>query len=398
MSPHWLALRTILLGRPRSVLAILVIAASLCVLDLFSGHLASERGRLEYQAVMGERLGHLAIFRAGTAQDGSAQSKAFDAAEAAQVKRIAETSGGVALVMPQMSVSGIAYTGKRSALFFGEGIGTANVAPELPGKLDPKRRKGIALSSGQAQSLGLRSGASVTLMGATVDAAAMPLNAEVVDVFSTADFGTGARSLLMPFDMAQNLLDTARTERFVVYLSDPKQLEARRLALLAALRKAGLQVEIRSWQEQSPAYAKEKRESELSLDSVAGMVFAVIAATIAATVSMNALERRREVATLRALGMHSSRVFLMFSAEAMWMASIGVLCSLAGSGVISWVVNRAALSYSTHHALRRAAMLVELDFERMAMAVVAAVAVALLASLVPAFKAARTDVADGLAA
>jgi putative ABC transport system permease protein len=297
-----------------------------------------------------------------------------------------------------MSVSGIAYTGKRSALFFGEGIGAASVTPALPGKLKLQRRKGIALSSGQAQALGVSNGASLTLMGATLDAHALPLDAEVVDVFSSADFGPGARSLLMPFEMAQTLLDTARTERFVVYLSDPSQLDARRQALLAALRRAGLRVEIHSWQDQSPAYAKEKRESELSLDSVAGMVFAVIAASVAATVSMNALERRREVATLRALGMHSSRVFLMFSAEAMWMASIGVLCSLVGSSVISWMVNRAALSYSTHHTLKRAPMLVELDFERMTMAVVAAVAVALLASLVPAFKAARTDVAEGLAA
>lgn len=403
MSPQRLALRTILLGRPRSVLAILVIAASLCVLDLFSGHIASVRGQLEYQAVIGERLGHLAIFRAGTAQDGSAQSKAFDTQEAKQVKRIVEASGGLALVMPQMSVSGIAFTGKRSALFFGEGIAAAagglpGSAPDLPGKLNPLRRNGIALSSGQARALGLRSGSSVTLMGATLDAAAKPLNAEVVDIFSSADLGEGARSLLMPFEMAQGLLDTARTERFVVFLSDPRQLEARRLALLGALRSAGLNVEIRSWKELSPTYATEKRESELSLDSVAGMAFAVIAATIAATVSMNALERRREVATLHALGMHSSRVFLMYSAEALWMAAIGVLVSLVASSMIAWVVNRAALSYTAHHALKRATMLVELDVERMAMAVVAALAVALLAALVPAFKAARADVAEGLAA
>lgn len=397
MSPQRLALRTIMLGRPRSVLAILVIAASLCVLDLFSGHLASKRGELEYQAVIGERLGHLAIFRAG-----SAQGKAFDAAEANKVKRMVEAGGGVALAVPQMSVSGIAYTGQRSALFFGEGVGAAphsaaSQALGLPGKLDPLRRTGVALSSGQARALGVRHGSSLTLMGATLDAPAAPLHAEVVDVFNGAGFNDSARSLLMPFEMAQGLVDTARIERIVVYLTEPKQFEARRLALLTALRGAGLHVEIRTWQELSPAYAKEKRESELSLDSVAGMVFAVIAATIAATVSMNALERRREVATLRALGMHSSRVFLMYSAEALCMASIGVLVSLVASTVIAGVVNRAALSYTSHHALKPAAMLVELDFERMMMAVVAAAAVALLAALVPAFKAARVDVAEGLA-
>lgn len=402
MSPQRMALRTVLLGRPRSVLAILMITASLCVLDLFAGHIASVHVRLEHQAVIGERLGHLTIARSGNAFDGSAQSKTFDAAEARQIRRIVEASSGVALVMPQMSVSGIASTGQRSTLFYGEGIGVASgttpgTARELPGKLNAQRRNGIALSSGQALALGVRNGARLTLTAATVDTAAVPLSAEVVDIFSVADFGPAARSLLMPFELAQSLLDTGRTERFVVFLSDPKGLEPCRTALLAALRGAGLQVVIRSWQEQSATYAKERSASDLSFDSIAGMVFAVIAATIAATVSMNALERRREVATLRALGMHSARVFLMFSAEALWMSAIAVAVSLVASGLIAWVVNRATHSYATQYALSRAPMLVELDFNRMLMGVVTVLAVALLAALVPAFKAARADVPEGLA-
>jgi ABC-type lipoprotein release transport system permease subunit len=238
----------------------------------------------------------------------------------------------------------------------------------------------------------------VTLTGVTVDAPAAPLTAEVVDIFSTAEFNDSARSLLLPFEMAQSLLDTERIERLVVYLSDPKQLEPARLAMLHLLRGAGQAVDVHTWQELSPTYIKARSTSDLTFDSVAGMVFAVIAAAIAATISMNALERRREIATLRALGMHSSGVFLMFAAEALWMATFAVLISLVGSGLIAWVVNRAALSYTTQQALKQAPMLVELDFNRMLMAVVTVMAVALLASLAPAFKAARAEVAEGLAA
>ena len=96
--------------------------------------------------------------------------------------------------------------------------------------------------------------------------------------------------------------------------------------------------------------------------------------------------------------MHSSGVFLMFAAEALWMAAFAVVISLVGSGLIAWVVNRAALSYTTQQALKQAPMLVELDFNRMLMAVVTVMAVALLAALAPAFKAARGEVAEGLAA
>ncbi|MDB5934678.1 MAG: hypothetical protein JWQ01_2022 [Massilia sp.] len=390
MSPHRLALRTLLLGRARSVLTVLLIAACLCLLDLFAGNIASTRARLEQQAVVGERLGHLTITRTG-----SESGKAFDQVDARRVTAMVQTVAGVAQVAPQMSVNGIASTGQRSALFHGEGIGAGAVAH---GKLDPARPNGIALSSGHARALGLRPGGNLTLTGVTVDTSAPPAKAEVVDVFSTADFNGSARSLLMPFEMAQSLLDTERTERLVVTLADPKQLDAMRATLLGVLRGAGLAVDVHTWQELSASYMQARSASDLTFDSVAGMVFAVIAAAIAATISMNAFERRREVATLRALGMHSTGVFFMFAAEALWMAAFAVVISLVGSGLIAWVVNRAALTYSTQQALKHAPMLVELDFHRMLMAVVTVMAVALLASLAPAFKAARAEVAEGLSA
>jgi putative ABC transport system permease protein len=402
MSPHRLALRNLLLGNTRSVLAIVLIAASLCVLDLYAGHIASARARMEYQAVIGERLGHLAILRA--ADPGSPRAtRMFDAGEAQRVIRLAEASPGVALVVPQMSVSGIASTGERSALFFGEGIVSTpdhdDPTRHLPGKLNPSARSGIAVSSKQASSLGLVRGSNVTLTGATLDAHTVPLDAQVVDVYSNAGKpDSGHNPLLMPFALAQTLLDTELTERIVVYLSEGARTDERRTALAGALRAAGIPVHVKTWREQSLAYTNERGASDIAFDSVAGMVFAVIAATIAATISMNALERRREVGTLRALGMRSSSVFLMFVMEALWMALTGVAVSLVGSGLIAWIVNRAALSYTAQHALSSAPMLVELDFNRMSMAVVTVLAVALLAALVPSFKAARSAIAPALAA
>lgn len=399
MSPHRLALRTLILGNSRSVLAILLIAGSLCVLDLFAGHVASARARMEYQAVIGERMGHLAIQRA----PGDDQVvRMFSPEEALRVIRIVERNPGIAMVVPQMSVSGIASTGARSALFFGEGVvsslDNAAVGARLPGKLNPSTRNGIAVSTGQALSLGLRNGSTVTLTGATVDATSVPMAAEVVDVYGSASQSdNGRQPLLMPFAMAQTLLDTERTERIVVYLAEASRTEEKRIALTAALLAAGLPVSVKTWQEQSVAYASERGAADIAFDSVAGMVFAVIAATVAATISMNTLERRREVAVLRALGMRSSAVFMMFVMEGVWMALTGVVLSLVASGLIAWIVNRAALSYTAHNAASSAPMLVELDFNRMAMAIVAVLAVTLLATLVPAFKAARGPLAPALA-
>ncbi|QYF95206.1 FtsX-like permease family protein [Massilia sp. PAMC28688] len=400
MSPHRLALRALMLGNSRSMLAVILIAASLCVLDLFAGHIASARARMEFQSIMGERLGHLAILRAPE-PDAPARSAMFRPEEALRVIRVVEASRGVALVVPQMSVSGIASTGSRSALFFGEGIVSTpdhrGPVQGLPGKLNPSIRNGIAVSSKQAKSLGLSNGSTVTLTGATLDARAIPVDAEVVDVYTSAGRAENSRHpLLMPFAMAQSLLDTELTERIVVYLSDTAETETRRASLAAALQAAGLPVLVKTWQEQSPAYASERSASDMAFDSVAGMVFGVIAAIIAATLSINVMERRRETATLRALGMRSSSVFLMFVMESFLMAMSAVVVSLITSSLVAWIVNRAALSYASPLATGKAPMLVELDFNRMGMAVVTVLAVSLLASLIPAFKAARGTVAPAL--
>ncbi len=400
MSPHRIALRTMLLGSTRSLLAVSLIGASLCVLDLFAGHASSARVRLEQQAVIGERMGHLAVLRAPE-PGGLPGSAMFAPAEAQRVLQLVRASPGVALVVPQMSVSGIASAGARSALFFGEGIVATpdSTAQQLPGKLDPGVRHGVAVSRHQASSLGLANGASLTLTGASLAARSVPLDAEVVDIYAGGGSGASARHpLLMPFSMAQTLLDTERTERIVVYLNDASHTEERRSALAASLAAAGMPVLVKTWQEQSAAYTAERGAAEIAFDSVAGMVFAVIAATVAATIAMNALERRREVATLRALGMRSSAVFLMFVMEGLWMALAGVTLSLVGSGLIAWIVNRAAMSYNNGQVLGSAApMLVELDFARMALAVLTVLAVALLAALVPSFKAARAAIAPALA-
>jgi putative ABC transport system permease protein len=401
MSPHRLAMRTLLLGSTRSILAIMLIAASLCVLDLFAGHISSARAKLEYQAVIGERMGHLAVLRAPD-PDAPSGSAMFTPPEALRVIQLVQAMPGVALVVPQMSVNGIAASGPRSALFFGEGIvstpDNTSTPQQLPGKLNPAARNGVAVSSVQARALGLSNGSNLTLTGASLAARSVPLEAQVVDIYNSSAPQIGGRNpLLMPFAMAQSLLDTERTERIVVYLSEATSTEERRAALAASLRAAGIPVHVKTWQEQSASYASERGAADIAFDSVAGMVFAVIAATVAATLAMNALERRREVATLRALGMRSSAVFLMFVMEGLWMALAGVLLSLIASGLIAWIVNRAALSYNNGHVLNSTPMLVELDVDRMSMAVLTVLAVALLAALVPSFKAARAAIAPALA-
>lgn len=99
---------------------------------------------------------------------------------------------------------------------------------------------------------------------------------------------------------------------------------------------------------------------------------AILACVMAAHSALQTLARRRELASLRALGMHRTALVLMLELEVLWITCLGML---PGQGA-SLLAGGKALALP----------------ETMAM-----VGTSLLAALVPAIRAARCDVAQGLA-
>ena len=99
---------------------------------------------------------------------------------------------------------------------------------------------------------------------------------------------------------------------------------------------------------------------------------AVLGCVMAAHTAVQTLARRRELASLRALGMHRTALVLMLELEVLWITCLGMLPG-QGAGL---------LASGTTLALP----------ETMQM-----VGASLLAALVPAIRAARDDVARGLA-
>lgn len=389
MSPARLALRQLLHGPARARWAVLLVAAALSALDLFAGRVAGERNRLEYQAVVGERLGHLSLLPVG--------QRGFDSATADKAAQAARKVRGVALVIPQLTVAGLAASGARSALFVGEGIVAARTdrlpfALALPGRVEPPR--GIAMSKPQADLLGLSAGSELTLAPLTPGPA---LNAQLVEVFGNAALGPEARSVLMPYGMAQALAGSAHVGRLVVYLTNPAELDSVKLRLAQEMRGQGIAATVSSWRDLSVPYASARRGAEFALGCMAAAVFTVIAAVLLSTLALDVTERRRELATLEAMGMPPAGLFIHIVAQGLWMAASAAGLSVVASGVVAWMANRIAMSASSAPGLARPEVMVELDFGRMAMALALLAAVALAAALLPALKAARANLARALA-
>jgi hypothetical protein len=166
--------------------------------------------------------------------------------------------------------------------------------------------------------------------------------------------------------------------------------EAERIRL-AALDRQHVPARVHSWQELSSADAQ-----AWTLRCIAAIVLVVVAAVVAATASLQVLARRRELATLRALGMKPSGLVLLLELEALWITSIGMLLGICSGSVAAWVANRAAIAWQGWPE-EGVPPLLDPGAGRMLLALAALLGTGVLAALVPALRAARHDVAHGLA-
>ena len=406
MNTFLLALRNVLRNRHRSMATVLAIAAGLTAINLFAGYIANVYGGLQIQAVAGERLGHLTILKTGMLMEGKLHPKKymFDQAEMARVRSVVEAAGGVKLLSPRISVSGMASNGNASTIFVGEGVVPEDarilrgaLAEGAGGKLDPAQKYGIAVSADLARLLNYHVGSTVTLMTATIDGQANAMDAQIVDVFNTGNINTNDKFVVMPFAFVQILLDTERAERFVVLLDDERETDAKRAQLLEKLAAAGFDVEIKTWKELSSFYTQVRSLFDMIFAFIASIVFVIAAMSIANTISMTVIERTREIGTIRALGLRTFGVVRLFAFEAAWLAAFGIGIGLACTLLLAWVVNHAGISYVPPNSSYAVDLLVDLDWRRIAGVAAVVLLLSLCAAILPSLKAARRNIVDALA-
>jgi len=136
----------------------------------------------------------------------------------------------------------------------------------------------------------------------------------------------------------------------------------------------------------------------LRLGAAAVPLLALVAAAITADTALRALARRRQLATLRALGMTQAGLVLMLELEALWISAAGSLLGMGAAGMTAWLSGRYAILWRMLHgegALRVTGAAFTLSAAGTLLAAVLGVSV--LAALVPALRAARHDVALALA-
>ncbi|MFJ2769236.1 ABC transporter permease [Streptomyces sp. NPDC087300] len=121
------------------------------------------------------------------------------------------------------------------------------------------------------------------------------------------------------------------------------------------------------------------------------MALVIAALGIANTLAMSVLERRKEIGTLRALGVDRAGVTRMIRLEALVVGALGAAVGTLTGVFLGWALGRTLQESVVGYAL-------VIPWGRLALGVLLALAGALLASLWPARRAARVDIPQATAA
>jgi putative ABC transport system permease protein len=143
--------------------------------------------------------------------------------------------------------------------------------------------------------------------------------------------------------------------------------------------------------------AVERAMYQRVVDTILGIVVGLLAVAVvialigvANTLSLSVIERRRESATLRAIGLSRSQLRWMLAIEGMLIAGVGALLGIVLGVLYGWAGASATLAVMGEVSLA-------VPWRDVALVLVVALVAGLLASVIPGRSAARTSPVEALA-
>lgn len=400
------ALRNLSRNRRRSLSTILSIALGFAAVGLFAGYTRMVYQGLQDQAIFGEMLGHLTIEKPNFAKEGKlAPDRAlFKAEEVTDLKTHIRKLWPQAQVAPRLGINGMLSNGRVSTIFIAEGLEPADMlilrGPRsyASGMLSNENAQGITLARGLADILSLKEGSEASILVSTIHGQANASDAQVIDVFSTANAGTEDKFAYLPLALARTLYDAPdRADRLTLLLTPGTDLEQARNELQAALGKVGYAVTIHTWQELSAFYRQVKAMFDMVFGFLLSIVVTIVVMSITNAMSMSVVERTREIGTLRAIGLRRGGIVRLFVTEAALLVVLGCAAGVLLMVAVRWGVNASDISYQPPNGTGRVPLLIGLDLFKCSVAGALLAVLTVVAAYLPAARAAHNPIIDSLA-
>jgi ABC-type lipoprotein release transport system permease subunit len=400
-----IAYRDLRRNKRRSILTLIAVALGMGLLVTLSGLVEGEMaGALENSIRL--QTGHLQVREESYDEDKVSLKWEDLLANAPGLAVQAQALPGVRAATPMLWASGILGTRDETVGVRVFGIDPFSEAHTpireslVAGQfLSPDDRSGILIGQQLAKSLGLAEGSQISLLVNTADEQPDEAIFTIRGLYNTGVPSYDESTVFLPLAKAQAFTRTeGRASAILVLLHRQEDADA-----TAAMLRAP-QLEVLTWRDLNQLFLSTIEVSMSFMYLMYLIVLAIVAVVIANTLLMSVFERTREMGILAALGMKGRQILTMFLLEAGMLGTAGIILGiLLGSlgvlylATVGLDVGVEAGVASTSFALSSTI------YARFAPSAVAGLAIAglvitLLASLYPAWFAARMEPIDALRA
>jgi putative ABC transport system permease protein len=401
-----LAARNLTRYRRRTALTSLLIIIGVAAVLLFVAISGSFKQMMIGQ-ITDSMLGHMQVHRRGyvASIESLPLNLNMPPSLVGRVKQALDKESGIAAVSPRVKFGAMFSNFTETTSLRVNGIdpeAEAAVLPLLAGRQVDGARDGPLLKRGEilvpvlvTRGLQVKAGDTVVLVATNKDGSVNGKTFVIRAALESAT-GPGGRDGYIHIEDARELLRMPQAEvsEIAVRLKDPAQVERVSANLEAALsdiknKQGRSAVELHPWQRLSP-FANIARMIDVLTLAIKVMLVSIVLVSVMNVMVMAVYERIREIGAIAAIGTPPRRILALFLSEGLMLGLVGTVIGVALSLGIIYALNvwKITFNFGQQQGLLLAPSLAAQDVITTSVLVIA---VAVLASLQPAWRASRMD-------
>lgn len=337
--------------RRRSMITLLAITLGGIAVFIFGGFVDYSFWALREQTIR-TNLGHIQLYEKGYLESGSANSLQYTIPNYEEIKQILLDDKTLApqikTITGQLSFTGLISQYDKGVSTFFTAVGIEPETSLLLGSLDRIisgsdlsriEKQNITIGSGVSQALSANYDDWVDLLVVNPQGGQNAMSSQVRGVFQSGIREYDDTAIKMPLATAQRLLQTHDVSRIILLLQDTDQTAGVLKRIRQIINEKKLPLEVRSWDDLAIFYHQVVNLFEGIFLFIKTIVSVIVVFMIGNTLMMNVVERTREIATLRALGLNKAYISRLFILEGIIIGLLGALLSITFGIAIAALIN-----------------------------------------------------------
>lgn len=396
-----IGIRNVVRQQHRTALALVAVTSGVVAYLLAAGFIEWTLWGMREDTIR-SHLGHLQVAKKGYFDAGTADPWRFVIDANTDLAPLLERSAGVVAVAPRLAFSGLASVGDATLSFLGEGLDpgregdlSRSVLIVQGSALDTSDPNGVILGQGLALNLGAKVGDTIVLLSNTRTGGINGVQAKVRGIFSTVSKQYDDHALRAPLPLVQKLLRASGVHKWVILLDSTEATQDVLARLRPQLDARG--IEIIPWVQLADFYSKTVTLFRRQVGVVELIIAVIIVLSISNSLMMAVLERTSEIGTALALGVNRGQILRRFVAEGLAVGVAGGLLGVLIGALLARAISLVGIPMPPPPGMARGYVAqIAVSWPLAAESIILAVTTTFIASLYPAWRAARLSIVDAL--